>query len=323
MNFYENYFLPHGRINREQYWIASLKIIAVGIIAVMIMRFKVGPLSGIASILVLASTWSWIAIQAKRWHDRNKSGWWTLIVFIPYIGPVWLFIELGMLPGVHGKAYGNPGTPGGYGPHNETSLPPQYIHLIAMFAKLAKSDGAVTKDEINVMDTFFTQVLSLSNELRDAAIQTFRISKDSNYTFEEHTRQFYSLSNHNPTMLAQTVDLLFELAVADGHLSSEEEMLINEAMAIFGVESPKYNNFKSSRNPRQERSAGEDTYYANILGLSGETSKAEIRKAYRHLVTQYHPDKVTHMGDRIREVAEEEMKKINEAYSYFRKKHGL
>lgn len=45
----------------------------------------------------------------KRWHDRNKSGWWNLISFIPIAGPIWAFIELGFLKGTPGaNLYGLP-----------------------------------------------------------------------------------------------------------------------------------------------------------------------------------------------------------------------
>lgn len=39
------------------------------------------------------------ALYTKRWHDRNKSGWWSLIQFVPFIGGLWLLIELGFLGG--------------------------------------------------------------------------------------------------------------------------------------------------------------------------------------------------------------------------------
>ena len=50
-------------------------------------------------------------------------------------------------------------------------------------------------------------------------------------------------------------------------------------------------------------------------------SFAEIKKAYHKKVMQYHPDKVSQLGEKLREVAEQEMKKINEAYNYFEKKY--
>ena len=49
----------------------------------------------------------------------------------------------------------------------------------------------------------------------------------------------------------------------------------------------------------------------------------KIKSAYRKLAFKYHPDKVSHLGSKIREVAESEMKKINEAYEYFQKKYSI
>jgi uncharacterized membrane protein YhaH (DUF805 family) len=46
--------------------------------------------------------WIALALHAKRWHDRGKSGWWTLIVLVPFIGAIWLFVELGCLRGTVG-----------------------------------------------------------------------------------------------------------------------------------------------------------------------------------------------------------------------------
>ncbi len=64
----------------------------------------------IIGLLVFAglNVWAGLAIQVKRWHDRDKSGWWVLIGLIPYIGWLWVLIEAGMLPGTPG--------PNQYGP---------------------------------------------------------------------------------------------------------------------------------------------------------------------------------------------------------------
>jgi uncharacterized membrane protein YhaH (DUF805 family) len=53
-------------------------------------------------ILILITLWPSLALYTKRWHDRNKSGWWTLILFIPLVGPIWMLIELGFLRGTEG-----------------------------------------------------------------------------------------------------------------------------------------------------------------------------------------------------------------------------
>lgn len=59
----------------------------------------IGPFTIVALLLVVLGG---LAGQVKRWHDRDKSGWWVLIAFVPVIGPIWAVVELGFLPGTEG-----------------------------------------------------------------------------------------------------------------------------------------------------------------------------------------------------------------------------
>ena len=67
----------------------------------------------------------------------------------------------------------------------------------------------------------------------------------------------------------------------------------------------------------------EEENYAKILGLLGDYNPEDAKSSYRSLIAQYHPDKVSLMGDEIREVAERKAKEINEAYEFFRRKYEL
>jgi uncharacterized membrane protein YhaH (DUF805 family) len=99
-----------GRINRGKFWAGIGVFIVIGIVAFILdailgTRFTTGSGAqiGIIGILAaLASIYFAIALYAKRWHDRNKSGWWTLIGLVPVIGGIWLLIELGILEGTSG-----------------------------------------------------------------------------------------------------------------------------------------------------------------------------------------------------------------------------
>ena len=51
---------------------------------------------------MIATLYLVFAVYAKRWHDHNKSGWWTLIALVPFIGAIWLIVELGILEGNRG-----------------------------------------------------------------------------------------------------------------------------------------------------------------------------------------------------------------------------
>ncbi|TIT29005.1 MAG: DUF805 domain-containing protein, partial [Mesorhizobium sp.] len=99
-----------GRINRAKFWAGIGIFIAIGIVAFILdsilgTRFTTasgGQVGIIGIIVTLASIYFAFALYAKRWHDRNKSGWWTLIGLIPIIGGIWLLVELGILEGTRG-----------------------------------------------------------------------------------------------------------------------------------------------------------------------------------------------------------------------------
>ena len=111
-----------GRANRAKWWLVALAIFVVEMIVVaaifggaalsgdpqQMAAAMGGPIAGIVIfVMVVLATWIHLAIAVKRYHDRNKSGWWVLIIFVPVIGGLWYFIECGFLRGTPGpNAYG-------------------------------------------------------------------------------------------------------------------------------------------------------------------------------------------------------------------------
>ena len=99
-------FSFRGRISRETFGryflgIPALIGLFVGIIDVMV--GAEGELAFVLSLLFSALyLWPNLALQAKRWHDRGKSAWWILIMFVPVIGFIWIMAELVCLKGTDG-----------------------------------------------------------------------------------------------------------------------------------------------------------------------------------------------------------------------------
>lgn len=96
-----------GRINRAKFW-ASIGIFIVGTIIAVIIDNILGttvggaPYGYVYILYSIAMLYCVFAVYAKRWHDRDKSGWWTLIALVPIIGGIWLLVELGILEGTRG-----------------------------------------------------------------------------------------------------------------------------------------------------------------------------------------------------------------------------
>lgn len=112
-------FSFQGRISRKTFWLTTLALIAVGAVAGGI----IGGIAGATAaadgapdpgddfspafvipvlILLFFNFWTSLALQIKRWHDRNKTGWFVLLGFIPIIGWIWEFVEIGFLRGTQG-----------------------------------------------------------------------------------------------------------------------------------------------------------------------------------------------------------------------------
>jgi uncharacterized membrane protein YhaH (DUF805 family) len=102
MNWVALYFSPHGRISRKVYWLASLPLLPLFLMVDPLMTRDVDAATGVSALIVFAALLvPNLMLGIKRFHDRDKSGWFMLLNLVPLIGPVWLLVELGFL---HGSA---------------------------------------------------------------------------------------------------------------------------------------------------------------------------------------------------------------------------
>ena len=108
MNLKSLLFSFQGRITRLIFWVVTLILIGWGSIFQQLMGsygpdnpMTIGP--GLVTIVnFIIVLWIGLSVQVKRWHDRDKSGWWALINLIPIIGQAWVLIECGVLRGTAG-----------------------------------------------------------------------------------------------------------------------------------------------------------------------------------------------------------------------------
>ena len=116
-----------------------------------------------------------------------------------------------------------------------------FTALFACFAKIAKADGKVTREEVDKVDHFIKERFKFPPDQRAFAIQVFNHAKDDNNSFKDYASQLSSLLSNNQSALVMFYELLFELSMADGYLDPAEEEILNEAIPIFGLDPNLFN----------------------------------------------------------------------------------
>ena len=189
-----------------------------------------------------------------------------------------------------------------------------FTALFACFAKIAKADGKVTREEVDKVDHFIKERFKFPPDQRAFAIQVFNHAKDDNNSFRDYASQLSSLLSNNQSALVMFYELLFELSMADGYLDPTEEEILNEAIPIFGLDPDLFN-----LNKRKFGADISDAYA--VLGVTKDMSYKEIKTAYQRKRKEFHPDTLLSKGlpEELLEKAKDKFIEIQSAFEEIEK----
>ncbi|HET6469239.1 MAG TPA: TerB family tellurite resistance protein [Geminicoccaceae bacterium] len=195
--------------------------------------------------------------------------------------------------------------------------------IIVLAAKLAKTDGAVSRVEIRA----FKELFDVRDEEVGGIARIFDEAKRSPLGFEPYARQVAQLFGYDKSVLAELLDGLFALAMADGDLHAAELAFLASVAGIFGFGPGEFAAIHARHQPgRSQRAAAPrpDDAYA-VLGLTRSASAEEIKGTYRKLVREHHPDRLTAKGmpEEFVRQANQTLAAINAAYDRIAKERGL
>ena len=178
------------------------------------------------------------------------------------------------------------------------------INLISILAYVAKVDGHVDRREVDTIFGFFRQV-GFGPVQMQVIERTLKFALTQDIDLESTCRNFRKASNYESSVMLLRV--VYLVVMADQKVHKNEKIAIEQIADYLEINDDDFEML------RAEFLKTDDKYY-KILGVDQGVSVAELKKAYRKLALQYHPDRVAHLGKEYSDVAEEKFKTINEAY---------
>jgi DnaJ like chaperone protein len=193
----------------------------------------------------------------------------------------------------------------------------------SIMGALCKADNVVSRDEINAVEQAF-RMLKLQGEQLEQAKAAFNRGKQPDFDLDAAVDQFARISHRRGPLLQLFLQLQVMAVAADGRIDPAEHAMLVRIARRLGLGEADVSQLEAllraatggpsaaGREPSKDRLA--DAYAA--LGVTPAASAAEVKRAYRKLISQNHPDKLAARGlpESMRAVAEERSRELNSAY---------
>ena len=180
------------------------------------------------------------------------------------------------------------------------------IAIIALGAKMAKADGLVTRDEV----TAFREVFQIARDDEAGAARVFNMARTDIAGYQDYARRIQRMFSDDNQTLRDLMEGLFHIAMADGFYHPGENQFLEDVAEIFDIPDPEFRAIRLRFVP----DAHPDPY--SVLGVEPGTPLAGIRKAWRQLVREHHPDRMIARGvpEEAVKLAEKRLIGINKAW---------
>jgi DnaJ like chaperone protein len=212
-----------------------------------------------------------------------------------------------------------------------------FTATFSVMGHIAKSDGRVSPEEISLANRIMDK-MAISGEMRATAVNLFQQGKRADFPLNDVLAQFYKECHRRNDLIRMFLEIQIQEAFADGSLDSKEERLLLHICGQLRITQLEYQRMKmrvqaqqrfnyqyqyqqqdshqrqGQQSYRREQSSLQDAY--EVMGLKPTASDDEVKKAYRRLMSQNHPDKLVAKGlpEEMMKLAKEKTQKITKAY---------
>ncbi|MEM8616113.1 MAG: molecular chaperone DjiA [Pseudomonadota bacterium] len=187
--------------------------------------------------------------------------------------------------------------------------------VVGLGAKLAKADGRVSDAEVMA----FSRVFKTDPKDAPAVRRVFNLAQQTVHGYEAYARKIGRKYAGRPCLLEGVLDGLFMIATADGVVTDDELTYLETVAEAFGFDQAVFRRIRASHlGPERD-----DPYH--VLGVAHDAAFSDIRRTYRRLMADNHPDRVVHNGAprEFEDVAHEKAAAITSAYARIKAERGL
>lgn len=206
-----------------------------------------------------------------------------------------------------------------FGSHSMFQRQDIFFQLFFMLlGKLAKSDGTISQKE----ELFLSKLIDTMNlygEQKNQALAFFKnAADDTSNSYQDIAREFHNATMSQPQLRRQLMYQLVALASVDNVITSEESNFLEDTAQIFQISQQELEHMLSSFGASNNKSY-------HILGVSPTASDTEVKKAYKALIKEYHPDILKSKGlpPSMLDFAQKRFQDIQNAWDIVKKERNI
>lgn len=206
-----------------------------------------------------------------------------------------------------------------------------FTATFSVMGHLAKADGRVSEDEIEMAGLVMDR-MELDETMRRTAVRLFGEGKEADFPLDAVIEQFRKECRGRRTLIQMFIEIQLQAGYADGRLDPAEERLLLRICRLLHFPELLFRQLERMiqaeihgvRGGTKASGMDPKDAYA-ILNIDPSASDAEVKKAYRRLTSQHHPDKLVAKGlpEEMMKLAQEKTHEIRQAYEALKKARGF
>jgi len=205
-----------------------------------------------------------------------------------------------------------------------------FVATFSVMGHVAKVNGRVYPEAISFAKRTMSE-MQLDTELQNTAINLFQQGKQINFPLDHILAQFYQECHQHPNLIQRFLDIQLQTAIVNGTLTSHEDAVLWHLCHQLKISQFNYQRIKIRRLSQQyfyqQTAQISKTHTSNkadaykVLGLTPAANQADVKQAYRRLMSQHHPDKLASKGlsEATMLRAKEKTQQISKAYKTIQK----